>query len=154
MKKINVNLLRAGAAAIILLLFSSYRGSDCNYEKLYEDGMKKLKKFTLMKDYQVYMKKSKKKDGPEFLKQTITLNRGVRYKFYAVKNDAFDGVPVVTIYNNEKMEFLLATTYNPAIKHFFEVIEFECKTTGNYCLTFSFLEGKEGCALGISSYMK
>ncbi len=152
MKKINLIVIKLSFVSAILMLFSSYR-SKCDYEKLYDTGVKKLKTFTLMKDYQIYMKKSKK-TNQEFFKQTITLNRGVKYKFFAVKNDEYDGVPVVTIYNNEKMEFLLATTFNPAIKKFYEMIEFECKTTGNYCLTFSFHEGKEGCALGISSYMK
>jgi len=110
-----------------------------------------LKRFTLIQEFPFYMKKKKKNDAIEYKKQVITLNRGVRYKFYAVRNAEYEGLPILSIYNNEKQEFLLGSTYNPTFKRFYNELEFECKTTGNYCLSFSFLDGMEGCALGVFS---
>ncbi|WP_317897994.1 hypothetical protein [Aurantibacillus circumpalustris] len=97
------------------------------------------------------MKKKKGSASIEYKKQVITLNRGVRYKFFAVRNKDYEGQPILTIYNNEKQEFMLGSTYNSTFKKFYNELEFECKTTGNYCLSFSFLDGEEGCALGIFS---
>lgn len=142
---------------VVLVLSSFYvkKKDKCDRENLIEEAIPKLKKFTYMQDYPFSFKKKKKNGTIEYSKHMITLNRGIRYKFYAVRNDEYEGVPVVAIYNNEKQEFLLGTTYNSNLKKFYDEIEFECKTTGNYCVSFSFFDGMEGCGLGIfSSYVK
>jgi hypothetical protein len=114
--------------------------------------MERLKKFTLIQDFPFFInRKKKKEEGPEIKRQVITLNRGVRYKFFAIRNPDYDGLPIVTIYNNEKMEFLVGTTYNVTMKKFYNEIEFECKTTGNYLLAFSIQNNIEGCGLGVFS---
>jgi hypothetical protein len=114
-----------------------------------EEAVDRLKKFTMIENFPYYLKKKKKSDPIEFKKQTITLSRGVRYKFYTVRNEDYDGLPILAIYNNEKQEFLLGTTYNPSLKKFYNELEFECKTTGNYCLSLCFQDGLEGCAIGV-----
>ena len=123
----------------------------CDRDELMQLAIPKLKKFTLIQDYPFSLKKKKKNDEIQYSKQTVTLNRGITYKFYAVKNDEFEGIPIVYIYNNTKQEFLLGSTYNTTFKKFYEEINFECKTTGNYCLSFCFQDGLEGCGLGIFS---
>ncbi|MCE3226834.1 MAG: hypothetical protein K0S32_1385 [Bacteroidetes bacterium] len=136
-----------------LLLLSSFnlKKEKCNKEKMLQQAYPKLKQFTLIQDYPFYLRKKKKNDPVEYSKQIVTLNRGIRYKFYAIRNEEYDGVPIVSIFNNEKQEFLIGSTYSTNLKRFYEEIEFECKTTGNYCLSFSFLDGVEGCGLGIYS---
>ena len=144
--------------AFILVLLSVYvissaffynKKGGCDSDGLYAEAVLKLKKYTLIEEYPFYIKK-KKKSGPiEFKKQIITLNNGVKYKFFTVKNPEYDGQPILSIYNNEKQEFLLGSTYNASMKKFYNEIEFECKSTGNYCLSLSFHDGQEGCAIGI-----
>lgn len=130
----------------------SFKRGGCDKEELMPMAIEKLKKFTLIQDFPFYMNKKKKGEMvPEVKKQVITLNRGVRYKFFAVKNPDYKGQPVVTIYNNEKMEFLVGTTFNSQLQKFYEVIEFECKTTGNYLLTFTIQNNVECCGLGVFS---
>jgi len=124
---------------------------ECDRQLLLEKAVPKLKKFTLIQDYPFSFKKKKKNDAIEYSKQMITLNRGIRYKFYAVKNDEFEGIPIVYIFNNEKQEVMLGSSYNTHYKKFYDEIEFECKTTGNYCLSFCFQDGLDGCALGVFS---
>jgi len=135
--------------------FYSFKKGDCSNSEMSSAAVDQLKKFTLIQEFPFYMKKKKKDGETEYKKQIVTLNRGVRYKFFAVKNPEYDGQPILSIYNNEKQEFLLGSTYNPTFKRFYNELEFECKTTGNYCMSFSFLDGMEGCALGVfSSLMK
>jgi hypothetical protein len=128
--------------------FYDLKRGGCNNSELIKEAVDQLKKYTLVQEFPFYMKK-KKKDEIEYKKQIITLNRGVRYKFFTVRNPDYEGMPILSIYNNEKQEFLLGTTYNATFKKFYSELEFECKTTGNYCLSFSFQDGLEGCALGI-----
>lgn len=154
MKKDTVKLLGASSLVLVFLALTAFKGikkGDCTTSEMTAAAVDQLKKFTLIQQFPFYMKKKKKSDETEYKKQIITLNRGVRYKFYAVKNNDYDGQPILAIYNNEKQEFLLGSTYNPTFKRFYNELEFECKTTGNYCLSFSFLDGMEGCALGVFS---
>ncbi|MES2678699.1 MAG: hypothetical protein V4635_02385 [Bacteroidota bacterium] len=131
--------------------FYSFKKGGCDNSTLIKEAVDQLKKFTLIQDFPFYLKKRKKDHDIEYKKQIITLNRGVRYKFFTVRSSEYDGLPILSIYNNEKQEFLLGTTYNATFKRFYSELEFECKTTGNYCLSFSFQDGMEGCAVGIFS---
>ncbi|PBQ33781.1 hypothetical protein CNR22_18995 [Sphingobacteriaceae bacterium] len=131
--------------------FFTFKKGDCSTSKMTATAVDQLKKFTMIQEFPFYMKKKKKDAETEYKKQIITLNRGVRYKFFAVRNAEYEGQPILCIYNNEKQEFLLGSTYNVTFKKFYNELEFECKTTGNYCLSFSFLDGMEGCALGVFS---
>lgn len=135
---------------LTLVMAMSFKKEDkCVNETMKKEVSDRLKKYTLIENFPFHLKAKRKKDPVEYKKQVITLNRGVKYKFYAIRNSEYEGLPVITIYNNEKMEFLVASTYNLNMKKFYNEIEFECKTTGNYCLAMSFLDGLEGCALGV-----
>ena len=144
------------AFTILIVLWSmltSFKGDGCVSEQMNKEAVSKLKKYSLIENYPFYMKKKKKKDVPETKKVIVTLNNGMRYKFFSIKNPDYEGIPILTIYNNEKMEFMVASTYNANMNKFYNDMEFECKTTGNYCLVFSFFEGEEGCGLGIYSLL-
>lgn len=139
---------------IICSSFKAIKRKECNPLILMEEAMKRLKKFSMVKDYPFNFKEKKKNGQVQFLKQTITLNRGVRYKFLAVENTEFEGKPIVSIYTSEKQDILIASSYDTYTKKFYNEIEFECKTTGNYCLSFSFKDGLEGCAVGVHAFLK
>jgi hypothetical protein len=133
----------------IFMAMSFNKEDKCVNQSMSKEVTERLKKYTLIDNFPFHLKEKKKKDPVEYKKQVITLNRGVKYKFYAIRNSEYEGLPIVTIYNNEKMEFLIASTYNFNMKKFYNEVEFECKSTGNYCLAMGFLDGMEGCALGV-----
>lgn len=157
LRRLNKIAIRFTLLVLIMVLVSSFnnvRKKDCNPLILLDEAVKKMKKFTLIKDYPFNFREKKKKDGIEYLKQMITLNRGVRYKFLAIPNKEFEGKPIVSIYLSEKTDIIVATSYNTKTKAFYDEIEFECKTTGNYCLSFCFQDGLEGCAVGVHAFLK
>lgn len=149
--KLSSSLLSGALLVVICITLYSFKKGNCAKDEMTTEVIDRLKKFTLIQSYPFNMKKKKKSEEIERKVQLITLNRGVRYKFYTVRNEDYEGLPILAIYNNEKMEFLLGTTYNANLKKFYNELEFECKTTGNYCLAFSFQEGLEGCAIGVFS---
>ena len=156
MKKTTFKLSSIGGTILVFMLCSAFylhKKGGCDNESLMVEATSQLKKYTMIQDFPFYLKKKKKNSEIEYKKQIITLNRGVKYKFYTVRNSEFEGVPIVSIYNNEKQEFLLGSTYNSNSKKFYSELEFECKTTGNYCLSFNFQDGLEGCAIGIFASM-
>lgn len=137
-----------------LVVFLCSGKDTCNSDGLYQQGLKQLKDYTLIKDYRVYLKHKKKNDPVEFAYYPITLNRDVKYKFYCLSSPEYKGKMVMTIYNSMKREFTVATTYNPATQTWHESLEFLSHSTGNFCIGFYFLNGEEGCGVGMSSFMK
>ncbi|MCU0433392.1 MAG: hypothetical protein MUC87_08070 [Bacteroidia bacterium] len=147
-------LLLSVAAATTLLLTSSFK-DKCESDGIYQKALTKIRDFNLIKDYRVYLKRQKKADEPApALYFPITLNRGEKYRFYGLETPEYEGKIVITIYNNMKREFQVATTYNKTTKTKYEAIEFKSSTTGTFCIGFTFLDGKEGCGVGIASFRK
>ena len=157
MKKLALILTAFLFIVSIPLLFSFIvKKEKCDPDALYEQTLKKLSNFSLLKDYRVYMKE-KKKDAPvETIFSPITLNRGVKYKFLSSQNTGFEGKLIISLYtnSNNKPDFLFATNYEKAINKFYESIEFKSESTMNCFIAFSFLDGKEGCGVCVSSFLK
>ena len=142
---------------ILLLLVLPLMGfvrDKCNYDKMYEELTKKLKKYTVLKDYRLYMKKNKSLDAGDYQYFTIPLNRGVKYKFVALNSDDYDGKLIINLYNNPQKEFLFATTLTQGTGVIRESLEFKCQSTGNFCIGCYFLDGVEGCAIAISAFQQ
>ncbi|MGL5889142.1 MAG: hypothetical protein ACRC3B_04620 [Bacteroidia bacterium] len=143
------------AAGALLLLNSSFAKSGCDSEATYKSALTKIKDFNLIKDYRIYLKRQRKSDDPQpAVYFPITMNRGEKYRFYCLENPEFTGKLVVTIYNNMKREFMVATTYNKSSNSKYEAIEFKSSTTGNFCIAFTVMNGQESCGVGISSFKK
>lgn len=142
-------------ALMLVLVLTLTSGKDpCAGDELYNQALSMLKDYSLIKDYRVSLKKKKKNGPEEFMYFPITLNRNQKYRFYGVSSPLLKGKLVITIYNNMKRDFQVATTYNKATQTARESIEFQCSTTGNFCIGISFLNGEEGCGVGIASFMK
>ncbi len=141
-------------AAVCLVLCTSFAKDSCNSDPTYQKALAKIKEFNLIKDYRVYIKKKKKGDPPTAVYFPVTMNRGERYRFYGLESPEYKGKMVVTIYNNMKREFPVATTYNQATQTKLDAIEFKSGSTGTFCIGFYFLDGEEGCGVGISSFKK
>jgi hypothetical protein len=143
------------AGTIASLSFTS-RKQECNSDELYQQTLKRLSSFSLLKDYRIYLKNRKKSDPVETVYYPITLNRGVQYKFLSAESSELAGKLVISLYTvrNAKPDFLFATNYMKDIDKIYESIEFQSESTMNCLIAFSFKDGKEGCGVGISSFLK
>jgi hypothetical protein len=139
----------------ISLSFKSKK-SDCDSDELYQQTLKRLNAFSLLKDYRIYLKSKKKNDPAETLYYPITLNRGIKYKFLCGESKDYDGKLTVSLYtvHNSKPDFLFATNYVKDLDKIYESIEFQSESTMNCMIAFSFKDGKAGCGVGISSFLK
>lgn len=142
------------STAILSLFFLCSFNKDASQTLLFQKALGKLNNYNLIKDYKIYLKKKKTKDPVEYVYFPVTLNSGERYRFYGLDDQALKGRIVITIYNNMKRDFQVATTYNVKTKSKLDAIEFLCHTTGTFCVGFSFLDGEEGCGVGISSFKR
>lgn len=141
-------------ALILILPLMGFKKDKCNCDALYDQVVLKLKKFSVLKDYRIYMKKKKKLTPEEYEYFTIPLNRGVVYKFQAVNNAEFEGKLVINLYNNPQKEFMFATTLIQGTQNMRESIEFKCQSTGNFCIGYYFLGGVEGCGIAVSAFQQ
>jgi hypothetical protein len=158
MKKLAYITFTAILCCSIVLINLSFiaKKSDCGTNVLYEQTIKKLSPFSLLKDYRVYLKNKKKSDPVEIVYYPITLNRGVKYKFLGAQSAEYDGKLNISLYTvrNGKPDFLFATNYMKDLDKTYESIEFDAESTMNCLIAFSFKDGKEGCGVGVSSFLK
>jgi hypothetical protein len=132
---------------ITFLLFSSIAYSQCNDQLQTSCSGGIGADFKYLKNFPVKLAKSSK-EAPVSQKYQITLSGGTTYKFTACNASELEGKVIVSLYNGFA---LVATTYVSESKKHYPYIEFPCKMSGNYNLTFYFEDGKEGCAVCILS---
>ena len=157
MKKILNTTLKPFIVFLVFVTFSFIPSKqNCVSDELYESTLKKLSQYALLKDYRIYVPKKKVNDPEATVFFPITLNSGVKYKFWGAQNDKYDGKLTVSLFTtrNGKADFLFATNYRKDIDKFYESIEFQSESTMNCLIAFSFKDGKEGCGLGLSSFLK
>ncbi|MDQ3108725.1 MAG: hypothetical protein M3R17_02430 [Bacteroidota bacterium] len=150
--KTQKNILRSIVILSVMILCSFNK--EASQTALYQKALTKLNNFNLIKDYKVYLKKKKAKDPIEYVYFPVTLNSGEKYRFYGIDDALLKGRIVITIYNNMKREFQVATTYNSSTKTRMDAIEFTSHSTGVFCIGLSFLDGEDGCGVAISSFKK
>lgn len=139
---------------ILIIPLLGFKKDKCNSDPLYEQGLAKLKKFSVLKDFRVYMKKKKKVTAEDYEYVTVALNRGVNYKFQALSSPEFEGKLVMCLYNNPDKQVMFATTLSQGTGAVRESLEFKCQGTGNYCIGYYFLDGLEGCGVGITAFQQ
>ena len=148
------------ASAFIFFIFISFsfigKKSGCDSNAVYEQALKKLSSFSLLKDYRVYLKAAKKNTPAETVYFPMTLNRGVKYKFFGAQSGEYEGKLTISLFTlrNGKPDFLFATNYENDLNKIYESIEFQSESTMNCLIAFAFKDGKEGCGVGISSFLK
>lgn len=124
--------------------------STCSGDIEYKQGLASLGPYKLIKDYRVSLKKGDPALPPSesFL---VSLQSGLKYRLLPVNNSENKKKMILTIYLNEKKSMILATTYTKAIGKHFPIVDFNCKTTGTYCLSIEFEGGEKGCGVGMFS---
>jgi hypothetical protein len=139
-------------AVLLIFPLMGFKKDKCNSDAIYEQVLTKLKKFSVLKDYRIYMKRKKNLTPEEYEYFTVTLNRGVVYKFHALSNPDFDGKLVINLYTNPTKQYMFATSLSQGTRSVHESIEFKCNNTGTYCIGYYFLDGVEGCGVAVSAF--
>ena len=137
---------------LLLLLYisttSSVAPKKCSGDEEYDKGVTMLKDYTLVKDYRVSLGSGKKGEASPSINYPISLTKGMKYKLFAVNHPDNTNKMIVSIFANEKGEVLLASTYSTSVKKHYDYVEFDCKTTGTFYITFQFEGGASGCGVG------
>jgi hypothetical protein len=79
------------------------------------------------------------------------LSKGNTYRFDVCSALDFEGEAILQLYDGNK---LIASSYHDASKTDFKAFEFFCSKTAIYKIYISFLDGKQGCAVGVLSMKK
>jgi len=108
----------------------------------------KLGESKFLKSFPVQLAKQKKGDPLPVVKYTYVFNSGVTYRIFVCNAQEVPGKAIISLYHNDNM---IGTTYLVDSKKHFPFIQFECKMSGVYSLSFYFEDGEEGCAMGIVS---
>lgn len=130
------------AGILSLFLFTSFLSiDDC-------DGFAPcpldLSQYSLIKSYKISLKKQEYIEAKA--RYSIMLSKGTRYRISGCANEDYSKKPI---------KFVLFDNYGKVASNldedkgkFYEAIEYECKKTGVYYLTYSFEDGKAGCGSG------
>ncbi|PLX12900.1 MAG: hypothetical protein C0594_01905 [Marinilabiliales bacterium] len=105
---------------------------------------------TYLKDFKVRLKKAKKGKPAPVARYSVVLNKGTHYRFSVCNAQEFEGEAILQLYDNDK---LIGSTFNVATGKTYKAFDFICRKSAVYHLFFSYKEGKEGCSVGILSFV-
>ena len=130
------------------MVFSPLLVSSQCRDALFPEVMKKIDTHTYIKDFQIKLKEVKTARDKDQITMPIMLSKGNKYRF--VLNDAkeFQGRLIFELYSDRGARKL--QNYIKEIDKFYDVVEFDCHTSGMYFLNLTFKDKKEGC--GVLAY--
>ena len=116
---------------------------------LKDEVMKEIGKATYLKDFRVKLPEvaASKKQKEEF---SILLNKGTHYRFNVKADSACTDQIVLKLYDFTKF---YGSNYDESDGMSYPYFDFFCAKTQVYYLSLSFVEGKEGCAAAVVSYV-
>lgn len=144
MKKLGLVILTAW-----LMLFSQNVSAQCD-DKLISDVAGGLDKYNYLKDYKVWLPKTKKGKLPATVSYNLILNKGKKYRFLINQSSALPGKLKFEMYAEGKG--LVLTNYDGVSNTYYGGVEFNCTATAMYTIAISFSEGEEGCGVIIIGF--
>jgi hypothetical protein len=152
MKKqlINITIL---IFSLILCTSLTYGPRKCKGDAEYQQAIKKMTGFRLIKDYRISLDEGEGTDSPT-MSFPISLTNGLKYKFILINNPSNEGKMIMSIFLNAKKEMLIATSQRVSTNKHYPSIEFECRNSGTYHMSFSFEGALKGCGVGVFSVIK
>lgn len=127
---------------ILSLLFQMAGHAQCD-NSLLTSAREKLKGAMFIKDFKIRLQKGSKGKLPPTVTSSIYLNKGSHYRI-TLSNSSENKTFAVATLTDEFTTY--GTSYDSETDVNFEVIDFYCKKTQVYFLSFYFKDGKEGCA--------
>jgi len=134
---------------LVLSLLPSAVKAQCGLA-LKDEVMKEIGKATYLKDFRVKLPEvsSSKKQKEEF---SILLNKGTQYRFTVKADSACTDQIVLKLYDFTKF---YGSNYDESDGMTYTSFDFFCAKTQVYYLSLSFVEGQEGCAAAVVSYVQ
>ena len=81
----------------------------------------------------------------------LMLNKGNHYRFNVSNDESKPGKAVLQLLDKGS---LLGSSYDEATGKEYKSFDFMCTKTGIYTLSMYFIDGKEGCAIGMVSFVE
>lgn len=106
---------------------------------------------TYVKHFKVRFEKSKNPRKASIANFTILLNKGNHYRFNVQNDTTKPGKAKLTLYDDFKV---YGSNINPSNGKIYPYFDFYCKKTNPYYISIQFVDGEEGCAVGMLSYVK
>ena len=101
-----------------------------------------------LKDFQVYLPAQTDSKLP-VAKFSMVLAENNIYQFAIANSDEYTGKAIFQLYEDK---VLIGSTYNAANGKCYDLFTFKCKKSKVYDMHISFVDGKEGCAVGIIAF--
>lgn len=123
--------------------------SQCN-DELLKKANANIGDYTFVKDFKIKLKKMEKNKPIPYIRSTVILNQGSKYRVLAAEAQEYKSKLIYSLYTSDG--FLMGSSYSAQTKKHYNGIDFDCKQTGAYYITFYFEDGKEGCAVGVLTF--
>jgi hypothetical protein len=105
---------------------------------------------TYLKDFQVILNAAQPEQVTPIARYPLVLSKNNIYRFSVCTPEDSPGKAILQLYDSNKLIF---SSYNKDTGEEFNPFNFLCQKTGIYHVFISFLDGKQGHAVGILSYV-
>ena len=138
--------------ALFFVSIDTTEAQPCNEQLTLNCALQIGDNATYLKEFPVKLdRKRKKKPIPQY-RTSIVLNKGTHYRFTICNSSDFDdSQAVLQLYDTNR---LLGSNYDLSTSKYYKSFDFMCKKSAIYQIIIQFREGKEGCAVGILSYVR
>jgi hypothetical protein len=105
---------------------------------------------TYLKDFQVILNAAQPEQIQPIARYPLVLSKNNIYRFSVCTPEDSPGKAILQLYDSNKLIF---SSYNKDTGEEYNPFNFLCQKTGIYHVFISFMDGKEGHAVGILSYV-
>ena len=141
-------LLKILTALFILLFFSEMANAQDNSDLVFQCALEAGDNTKYLKDYVVKLPEAISQENIPTHKNSAILLKNTHYRLTICNSDESEGQGIIQLYNNGKK--VASSFQNGKVYNSFD---FECNKTGSYQIWISFIDGKEGFAVGILSFV-
>lgn len=131
-----------------MLIGSFTVSAQCNDELVNQCALQAGDGYMYINNFKVRLEKQKKGKPAPIAKFSVVLKKDVVYRFNICNAKEFDGQAVLQLFDTEKM---IASNVNMSSGKIYPGFDFICKKSSIYYVVMSFMEGKEGCSVGMVS---
>ncbi len=132
------------------LLFTGYAKAQSLVDMVDECANQAGEDATYLKDFQVVLKEAIPNQRPPVARYPLVLSKNNIYRFSVCGTENSQGKAIIKLYDNNRMIF---SSYVENTEEEYNPFNFMCQKTGIYHVFISFLDGKQGEAIGILSYV-
>ena len=134
---------------MFFLIVQAYNmNAQCNEKLVIEAASKSGSNAVFMRDFRVHLAEGNIKNPVPYKKISVFLNKQVLYRFTVADSKEYSGRMLLQLYNKGE---LLGSTFEFENNNHVESFNFLCSRSGMYQVLLSFIDGKEGCGVGVMS---